>query len=123
MKSIKKVSMITCFIIVSVLNGCSRDPNPLTTAYRDDASKFLFKASLVAERELKLNDLGEGAYYGACMRGKIDEAICNNLYQLMVVYAKSTQDFKNVRLADLTDQSMFRLLRPRYERDQFNDVE
>jgi hypothetical protein len=104
---------------LSLLSACV--PNPLKTVASKTAGEFLVRASLAAQDEMKL-DTETGYYYGQCMRGKEKKALCHKLYQGMVKYAKTTQRFKDVTIAHLTDPSFFEKIEQDYEYVRFNTI-
>ena len=104
--------------------GCSHHQNPLTTIDPEDAGTFLFKASVAAEKAVKVYQSAKpGDYYLGCMHGKRDAAVCNTLYQAMVAYGKTTDDFTTVRVRDVKDKAVYRHLKRDYAGARFDRLD
>jgi len=108
----------SCVLLVA----CSSHPNPLETVRPKVAGQFLLKASVFAEKQLSLFDGSGGQYYGACMAGKAGKTLCKSLYQAMLRYAKTTQHFKEMTLADLTDRGVYQSVQVSYQAALFDAV-
>lgn len=118
-----KLTLLAALIsLMTLLSACSSHPNPLTTAEPQAAAEFLVTASQAAEKKLNVFQAPGGYFYGACMRGKEKQSVCQQLYQAMVHFAKTTKRFQMVTVRDLTDQRAFQKLKTDYDREQFNAV-
>lgn len=51
------------------------------------------------------------------MKGNKDKAVCNKLYEGMVNYAKKTDRFKSVTVADLSSDTLFDEIEDYYMRE------
>lgn len=108
-------------IIVS-LSACGPSKNPLEKAEPKEAATFLVRASQYAEQRLHQFHAPGGYQYGRCMLHKAKAIDCEALYRDMLVYAKQSLMFKQLSLANLTDDVMYRHLKEDYLREQFNAV-
>lgn len=102
--------------------GCSpKASNPLVTSNADDAAQFLVKASNYAE--VKINKhFGDNGYL-QCMNRQKDKATCYTLFKYMVRYAKSSPQFKNITVDDLTENPVWKKLEPRYKEIVFDTLQ
>ena len=107
---------------------CACHNNPLKTNKEQQSTRFLINASVAAVKQIKPEmDAREARYvYLSCMKGKEASFDCNALYQAMTSFAKNASfvAFKGIRVADLTDHTVFESLREEYEeRLYFNNLE
>ena len=120
--TIKFSGLLIAASLLAALAGCSGHPNPLKTAEPKDSAKFLVHASQAAEKKLNLFNPPGGYYYGHCMQGKAQKAVCDKLYPAMVEYAKTTEAFKSITVKDLKNPTVFKSLKDDYERERFNAI-
>lgn len=116
----KTQSLFLCIGLSVVVSACSGS-DPLKKQPVDQSAKFLIKASLYAEKRLKLLNPG-GYYYGECMRGKEDKSVCKKLYREMVHYAKNIEGYKNLTINELADANTYTRLGRAYESARFLGV-
>ena len=105
--------------LLASLAGCTSHKNPLKAAPPVIGGKFVYSASKVAEKKLHVFQQSGGDAYNQCMTGKAKKAFCSKLYQAMVDYAKTREDFKSLTVSDLKDATVFNNLKEYYARERF----
>lgn len=120
--SVKRGGLVVGVSLMALLAACSSHHNPLKTAQPKAAAQFLVSASQAAEKQLHVFHVPGGYYYGECMNGKATKPLCAQLYKAMARFAETTTAFKGVTVSDLTDKLVFKKLKARYQREQFNAV-
>lgn len=111
-----KIKIISLGIAAAfLLTACHE--NPLKTASKDKTARLLTLASKYAEEKMGNTQHARG--YFDCMRGKQKALNCNQLYQDMTEYAQKQDDFENITVADLKDQSAFKRIKEYYEERLF----
>lgn len=123
----KTIQLLGILVSIGLLGACHQ--SPLKTHTTRKSTQFLVKASMAAAKSLRLNLWERTAQnlYLSCLDGDLSKVVdikghpvtvdCGLVYKAMVDFAKSYElpDFKNVRLADLTDEKAIEPLREGYE--------
>jgi len=115
----KKTITLLCAAATLSLAGCHLESNPLTTAPKPIAAKFLAAASSNGAQALNIQQDSMGFYYGWCMQGKLTPKLCKNLYAEMLKEARKTKAFKSLTRGELTDKKMFESLQKDYNQAAF----
>lgn len=120
--------ILKCGILLATCLLCACHKNPLTTHKERHSTRFLINASAAAAQKLNPEmDARVAQYvYLSCMKGKESVVNCPALYKTMPELAQTTPfaAFKGIRVADLTDETVFDSLREGYEERLFyNNLE
>lgn len=115
-KNLVKAIVITASAIL--INACHHE-NPLKTHLKKASATFLVTASANSEKRLHfaIQKDSYGFAYLECMEGKKSPEIrCEDLYRGMITFAKEGDysEFRNLKLADLTDPELFKTLADEY---------
>jgi len=116
--NIPVIAAFTVFVVFTTfaLTGCHS--NPLLTAKKDQAVKFLVAAQNEASQKTHLYDSGQSVYV-TCVQNPshydnpLDQTAknpCDGYLQTMVSYASQTKDFKGLTLGDLKNQTVIKNL-------------
>lgn len=120
---IRHILSLGIVVMLSVsLTACFGHDNPLKKMPPKQSAQFLVSASQYAEKALKVFQTPGGGYYGQCMMGKQKTSLCNKLYTNMVTFAKKTPGFKSITVSDLTNKSVWNVIKPDYQQQQFDAV-
>ena len=99
-----------------ILSACGSHKNPLLTAKPKDAAAFLVKASKIANNKLTVY-----VDYGRCVGNRntfinpltkkdMYRKTCDPLYTAMAAFGKTTTQFKNITVSDISDKKMYKKL-------------
>lgn len=104
-----KIIYAVFLIFTSFLSACSHE-NPLEKSAFSVSGKFLYNASLYAEKKLNYGDMHGGADFGQCVEGvsKYSKNYCTELYNEIILFAKNQQNvFNKLTIEDLTDANAY----------------
>lgn len=105
------------------LSACSKSTtDPLQTIDGHRVGKFLVRASIHAENQLKLPESLHKNGYLRCMQGIEPSSTCEKLYASMVDYAKNDPDFRELTVSNLRDMkgsAFWREIREAYDNASF----
>lgn len=104
-----------------LLAACHQSPLQKIKPEQQIAS--LLKASRSAEKAMGLYSAPGGGYYLNCMKGNEAGIDCQQLFKQMLLVIQQEPDFKNLTLAELTDQALFATIAEEYHHRFFNSVE
>lgn len=116
----KRSLLLAASLLLTSLSACAPHENVLLKIKKEKVAEFLVKAADAAQKEGKLPEIRKGKapfYYKECMKGNKDKAVCNKLYEGMVNYAKTTDRFKSVTIADLSNDTFFDEIDDAYMRE------
>lgn len=112
------------FMVISIsllLVGCASHQNQLLVMPKHEAAQQLLDASLVAERDMKI-DPASGAYYGECMTGKASVKRCRHLFALMQQNLVKNPSLQHTTIADLKSKLLWQRVQNDYQEAVFNHV-
>lgn len=113
----KKYSLLSCFLLNLMLISCSRE-NPIDKNALSLSGKFLYQASVYAEKQLGANNSHGGIDYGGCVEGvsKLSRKYCEKLYSNMIVFGKNQNGpYKDLSVDDLTDANAYYQVKAYYD--------
>lgn len=118
MKRYFLLTALSTFVASLSLVGCGSHNNPLLTAKKAQAVKFLVAAQDAASQKTHLYD-SSASVYVTCVQNPahFDNPLnksaanpCGHYFQEMVDYAKQTQNFKGLKVSDLKDPAVAKKL-------------
>lgn len=115
----KMTTLIALLMTASLLTACHK--NPLKIHSKEMSIRFLIEASHAAGEALGLTTPTGSYAYRDCMEGKTGVTQCPALLDAMVEYAhkRSTNEFKNITVAELEDHEFFKTIAVRYDETLF----
>ena len=94
--------------------------NPLAGNDKEHSAHFVMKASIFAEK--KANRMISGTGYKQCMTENLQGFNCPELFTDMLEFARHSQEYKGLTMADLKDKSAYQSIAPAYDNMLFNRI-
>ncbi len=122
MSLLRKLKMLP-LAFAALLFGCSQS-NPLDTLEHKTVAQALLKSAISSEIQLGLapNTAQAGRYYESCMNEEKRGSGCERLYHQMVKELRKKSAYKDVTIANLTEQKMWSFVKGYYRAGEFNRV-
>lgn len=122
-EKMKKPTMATLVLTTLTLVACSHQ-NPLTQKQvsPQQVADFLYQAAKFSGKAVS-DSINGTALYVNCMDSASRDKKCKKLYSAMVIYAKNNQKYGSLNLSDISDQTMWGVMRDYYQKDQYFDVQ
>lgn len=105
---------------IASLTACHE--NPMHTHSKQETIAFLRTAATHAEKEMHLNARKGGRFYANCMEGNNEEINCQQFFNAMLQFAKTSQAYSELTYKELTDAKQYAALAEDYQIKLFNSL-
>lgn len=97
--------------------------NPLSINSKEQNIAFLREAAISAEKEMHLAARKGGRFYSNCMEDNKEGINCQQFFNQMLKFAKTSSNYKQLTYADLTNTKSYAVIAEDYQIKLFNHID